>query len=101
MKNYIKYTEERRSVYYRNPKEKVDCIITTFYDKWCACEILTKPFLLEVGDSVIVKSTGHKTKIKEVQSHHPEFGYRYSSTVYILEEPDPRGGPWYYRYHLH
>jgi len=87
-------------VYYRNPKEKIDCIITTFYDERCACAIITKPFELEVGDSVIVKGSTHRTIIKEVRKLHPVYGYGYPSTVYILEEPSPKGSPWYYRNHL-
>ena len=101
MKNYVRYKEERKWVYYRNPKEKVDCIVTTFYDERCACSIVTKLYELEVGDSVTVKSTGHTTKIKEVRKFHPEYGYGYPDTVYILEEPDPKGSSWYYRRNLY
>lgn len=101
MEKYVRYKEERRLVHYRNPKELVDCIVTTFYDKRCACAILTKPYKLEVGDDVIVKSTGHRSRIKEVKEFNEEFGYKFLQPCYVLEEPDPRGSPWYYRRNLH
>ena len=104
MNDYSRYTEKREWVTLYNPKEKVDCIVTTFYDGnylyQYAREIRIKPFRLSVGEDVIVKHSGHKAKIKEVKDFNEEFNYKLTETCYVIDPPDPKGGPWYFRRNL-
>jgi hypothetical protein len=104
MEDYSHYKEEIHWVALYKANEKIECIVTTFYSKGSlvqyATSILTTPVKLSVGDSIIVKNTGHRAKVKEVVEYNEEFDYKLPAVCYHIEPPDPNSGPWYFRRNL-
>lgn len=104
MENYSHYKEERHLVALYKATDIIECIVTTFYvdrpHNQFATSIVTKPLELSVGDSIIVKFTGHKARVSNIVEFNEEFGYKLDSPTYHIEPPDPNSGPWYFRRNL-
>jgi len=102
--NYSHYKEEIHWVALYKATEEIECIVTTFYSHGplvqYAYSVLTNPVELSVGDSITVKNTGHRAKVKKVVEFNKDFGYKLTAVTYHIEPPDPNSGPWYFRRNL-